>query len=171
MKSTNKEESYAAAIADGEKRGLKQGFGEILDESLMSKTEIAEAYPIVPPEQIEAEIDKYLAEANEWEELFGPDAPKPTREEARERILRRNAEHKAKTYRLEYNDGTHDHEYDDLMSLADAKAEIEQNVRRYFAGDPQVEYLDWGGELEAIVKYQIKDDNGRSVAHITLESA
>ena len=95
MKSISKEESYAAAVADGEKRGLKQGFGEILDEGLMSKAEIAKAYPIIPPEQIEAEIDKYLAEQNEWERLFGPDAPEPTREEVRERIMRHNAEYKA----------------------------------------------------------------------------
>lgn len=73
-----------------------------------------------------------------------------------------------KDYRLEYNDGTHYHEYDDLMSLADAKAEVEQNVRRYFSGEPQIEYIDWDGELEAIVKYPIKDDAGQSVALITL---
>ena len=73
-----------------------------------------------------------------------------------------------KTYRLEYNDGTHYHEYIDAMTLAEAKAKVEQNVRRSFSGEPQIEYIDWNGELEAIVKYPIKDDAGRSVAHIML---
>lgn len=95
MKSTSREESLAAAIADGERRGLKQGFGEILDEGLMSKAEVAIAYPVISADQIEAEIDKYLAESNELDWLFGGAAPKPTREEARERIMKRNEQYKA----------------------------------------------------------------------------
>ena len=95
MKSTNRAESLAAAIADGERRGLKQGFGEILDEGLMSKAEVAMAYPVIPVDQIEAEIDKYLAGQNELDWLFGGAAPKPTRAEARERIMKRNEQHKA----------------------------------------------------------------------------
>lgn len=76
---------------------------------------------------------------------------------------------KAKRYSLAYSDGVHYHEYASPMTLAQAKAKIAANVKRYFRVEPVIEYLDWDGDFEAIVRYQIKDDNGRSVAHISLE--
>lgn len=74
---------------------------------------------------------------------------------------------KSKRYSLVYSDGKHYHEYVRTMTLAQAKAKVAANVKRYFAGAPEIEYLDFAGDFEALVRYQIKDDSGRSVAHIT----
>lgn len=78
---------------------------------------------------------------------------------------------KIKKYSLTYSDGKHYHEYARSMTLEQAKAKIAANVKRYFKGEPVIEYLDWKGDFETIVRYPIKDDNGRSVADITLEDA
>lgn len=70
MRSTNKAESMAAAVADGAARGLNQGYGEILDEGQMSKAEVAEAIPYLDPLD-DAAVSRYIAE-NDFSDLGFP---------------------------------------------------------------------------------------------------
>ena len=69
---------------------------------------------------------------------------------------------------LTYKDGRHYHEYARPMTLEQAKKKIAENVGRYFAGNPNIEYTQWGADyLEARVHYPIKDDNERVVAELS----
>ena len=71
----------------------------------------------------------------------------------------------ATRYTLTYKDGRHYHEYARPMTLEQAKKKIAENVGRYFAGNPNIEYINWSdGGFEAHVRYPIKDDQGRLVA-------
>lgn len=85
MRSTDKEESMAAAVADGEARGLKQGFGEIIDEGQMSKAEVAQAMPFLDPCD-EAAVDRYIAD-NDFSDIG---IPKLDRWQAKQKMIMHN---------------------------------------------------------------------------------
>jgi hypothetical protein len=74
-------------------------------------------------------------------------------------------------YALEYADGRNYHEYAKPMPLDKAKAKIAERVARHFAGSPMIDYWDCAGgkEIEAVVKYPIRDDSWRRVAVLTIE--
>lgn len=91
-------EEAEAELARRERAAGLIGFGEVLDEGQMGRAEVESAYAskIVSDEDMEAAIDKYLAD-NLWDKLFGAannPVPRPTREEARERILAHNARYR-----------------------------------------------------------------------------
>ena len=72
-------------------------------------------------------------------------------------------------YELIYSDGKHFREYSKAMTKEQATRKIQANVKRYFAGDPKVELLDWGdGYFEAFAKYPIADDDGHKVAQLSI---
>ena len=73
-----------------------------------------------------------------------------------------------KKYCLEYNDGRHYHDYAKRMTIEQAKAKVAECVARYFAGEPEIEWLDWGEDYQAIVRYPIAGDDGHSVANVVL---
>jgi hypothetical protein len=74
-------------------------------------------------------------------------------------------------YTLVYADGRNYHQYTRPMSLEKAKAKIAERVARHFAGSPMIYYWEHGcgKEVEAVVKYPIRDDNCRHVAFLTIE--
>lgn len=91
-------EEAEAELARRERAAGLIGFGEILDEGEMSRDKVASVYGpmIVADEDMEAAIDKYLAD-NVWDELFGAannPVQRPTRDEARERIKANNARYR-----------------------------------------------------------------------------
>lgn len=91
-------EAAEAELARRERAAGLIGFGEILDEGEMGRDKVASVYGpmIVDDKDMEAAIDKYLAD-NVWDELFGAannPVQRPTREEARERIMANNARYR-----------------------------------------------------------------------------
>ena len=74
------------------------GCGEVVDEGEMGRAEVESVYgpKIVADEDMEAAIDKYCAD-NIWDELLGAannPVQRPTREEARARIMANNARYR-----------------------------------------------------------------------------
>lgn len=70
------------------------GCGEVIDEGELSRDECARIYPIIKDEDIEAEIDRILAE--EWDGESGFVAlgmRRPSRDEIRASIQRDNKRH------------------------------------------------------------------------------
>lgn len=91
-------EEAEAELARRERAAGLIGFGEILDEGEMGRAEVESVYGpmIVADEDMEAAIDKYCAD-NIWDELFGAAAnpvQRPTRDEARARIMDNNARYR-----------------------------------------------------------------------------
>lgn len=74
-------------------------------------------------------------------------------------------------YILTYSDGKHHHEYRP-MTLDQCKAKIASCVKRYWPGEPLIDYQDWDHDdyIEAILYYPVADDQGRQVATIEYHS-